>query len=64
MEGPRSSVSCLLYHYIYILLFIRRIPAWLTLNFLNVHEILPKIKKVTVPPWLHPVKIWLQTVSG
>ena len=22
-----------------------------------------KIEKVTCPPWLHPVKIWLQTVS-
>ena len=30
---------------------------------LKVHEIFPKIKKVTFPPWLHPVKIWLQTVS-
>ena len=23
------------------------------------NEIFPKIKKVTCPPWLHPVKIWL-----
>ena len=29
---------------------------------LKVHEIFPKIKKVTFSLWLHPVKIWLQTV--
>ena len=29
----------------------------------GLHEIFPKIEKVTCPPWLHPVKIWLQTVS-
>ena len=28
---------------------------------LKVHNVFPK---VTFPPWLHPVKIWLQTVSG
>ena len=28
---------------------------------LKVHNVFPK---VTFPPWLHPVKIWLHTVSG
>ena len=28
---------------------------------LKVHNVFPK---VTFPPWLHPVKIWLQSVSG
>ena len=28
---------------------------------LKVHKIFPK---VSFPPWLHPVKIWRQTVSG
>ena len=32
------------------------------LRYLKLHEIFPKIKKVAFPPWLHPVKIWLQTV--
>ena len=33
--------------------------------FLKVHEIFPKIKKkVTFPPWLPPVKIWHQRLSG
>ena len=27
----------------------------------KVHKVFPK---VTFPPWLHPVKIWLHTVSG
>ena len=29
-------------------------------HMLKVHNVFPK---VTFPPWLHPVKIWLQTVS-
>ena len=28
---------------------------------LKVHNVFPK---VTFPPWLHPVKIWLHTLSG
>ena len=28
---------------------------------LKVHNVFPQ---VTFPPWLHPVKIWLHTVSG
>ena len=28
---------------------------------LKVHNVFPK---VTFPPWIHPVKIWLHTVSG
>ena len=27
---------------------------------LKVHNVFPKI---TLPPWLHPVKIWFHTVS-
>ena len=27
----------------------------------KVHKVFPK---VTFPPWLHPVKIWVHTVSG
>ena len=29
-------------------------------SLLKVHNVLPKI---TFPPWLHPVKIWLHTMS-
>ena len=34
----------------------------ISLNFISkVHKIFPKI---SFPPWLHPVKIWRQTVNG
>ena len=35
--------------------------ATIIYSYLKVHNVFPK---VTCPPWLRPVKIWLQTVSG
>ena len=39
----------------------RSVPVKVEIPSLKVRNVLPK---VSVPPWLNPVNIWLQTVSG